>query len=72
MRHGKRTFTLTFELPMIRSDPNSPNYGNHLSPEEVLQFFEPSEDRVKAVTEWLVSEGISASRISRSRNKQVN
>jgi subtilase family serine protease len=53
-----------------RSDPRSSRYGQHLSVEEVHDLFAPSQETVDNVRAWLESEGISASRISQSSNKQ--
>jgi subtilase family serine protease len=53
-----------------RSDPRSSRYGQHLSVEEVHDLFAPSQETVDNVRAWLESEGISASRISQSFNKQ--
>lgn len=53
------------------STPGSPNYGNHMAAEEVIDFFAPHPSTVDAVTEWLVSSGISLDRFAISRNKQV-
>jgi tripeptidyl-peptidase-1 len=52
------------------SDPRSSRYGQHLSVEEVHDLFAPSQETVDNVRAWLESEGISASRISQSFNKQ--
>jgi subtilase family serine protease len=53
------------------STPGSENYGKHMSPEEIIEFFAPHEDSTNAVTEWLVSSGISSDRFALSANKQV-
>lgn len=53
-----------------RSNPSSSRYGQHLSPEEVHDFFAPAKDSVDGVRDWLESAGIEASRISQSVNKQ--
>ena len=45
------------------SDPSSPKYGQHWSPERIIDTFGPSDDAVQAVTDWLVSSGIKPSRI---------
>ncbi|KAI1266121.1 peptidase S8/S53 domain-containing protein [Xylariaceae sp. FL1019] len=58
------------DLLMDISDPSSINYGKHLSAEQVVDFFAPSESTVEAVKEWLVDAGIGAHTISQSRNKQ--
>ena len=42
-----------------------------MTPEEVIDFFAPQQSSVDAITEWLVSSGISADRFALSANKQV-
>jgi subtilase family serine protease len=53
------------------STPGSANYGKHMSPEEVVEFFAPPQSTADAVMEWLASSGISADRFAISANKQV-
>ncbi|KAI1349367.1 peptidase S8/S53 domain-containing protein [Xylaria sp. FL0043] len=57
-------------LLMDISNPESENYGKHLSAEEVVDFFAPLESSVQAVKNWLVEAGIKAHTISQSANKQ--
>ncbi|KAI0506816.1 subtilisin-like protein [Xylaria bambusicola] len=52
------------------SNPESADYGKHMSAEEVITFFAPNENSVDAVQDWLQSEGISPDRITLSANKQ--
>ncbi|KAH8897407.1 subtilisin-like protein [Thozetella sp. PMI_491] len=52
------------------SDPKSEHYGKHMTSDDVVKFFAPSETTVQAVLEWLVSAGISRNRIGLSANKQ--
>ncbi|KAH7627767.1 peptidase S8/S53 domain-containing protein [Sordaria sp. MPI-SDFR-AT-0083] len=58
------------DLLMDISDPKSPNYGQHLSREDVVKMFSPASETVKAITKWITSAGISEDRISRSENNQ--
>lgn len=51
------------------SHPHSPEFGKHLSAEEVHDLFAPSGDAVEAVREWLVSAGVDTERIVHSDNK---
>jgi len=53
------------------STPGSDNYGKHMTPEEVIDFFAPHESAFDAISEWLVESGISADRFALSVNKQV-
>ncbi|TVY75723.1 Tripeptidyl-peptidase [Lachnellula suecica] len=58
------------ELLMEISRHDSPKYGQHYSPEEIIEIFAPAQDSVDAVKSWLESAGIEAQRISQSVNKQ--
>lgn len=52
------------------SHPDSSSYGKHWTSDEVITAFQPSEETVNAVRDWLVSHGgISNSRITHSDNK---
>ncbi|GAB7355963.1 hypothetical protein MBLNU459_g6595t1 [Dothideomycetes sp. NU459] len=58
------------EWLMDVSHPDSPNYGKHWTSEDVIAAFQPAEDTVKAVMDWLVNVGgISDHRITHSDNK---
>lgn len=57
-------------LLMEVSQHDSPRYGKHYTPEEVIDLFAPSADAVAGITSWLQSAGIEAHRISQSANKQ--
>ncbi|KAK3937810.1 peptidase S8/S53 domain-containing protein [Diplogelasinospora grovesii] len=58
------------DLLMDISNPKSPNYGKHLSSEDVVELFSPPDESVLAVKRWLTSSGIQPGRISQSANKQ--
>ncbi|PPQ78612.1 hypothetical protein CVT25_010576 [Psilocybe cyanescens] len=60
--------TLSVHL-MAVSDPESPTYGEHWSPERVVEAFAPSADTHDAVRAWLVDSGFDAGRLSVSHNK---
>ncbi|KAI9715402.1 MAG: hypothetical protein M1828_000862 [Chrysothrix sp. TS-e1954] len=52
------------------SDPQSSNYGRHWTSEEVIERFQPSDDTVKAVEDWLVEHGnVDRERVTQSDNK---
>jgi tripeptidyl-peptidase-1 len=53
------------------SQQDSPNYGKHMSPEEVIDFFAPPQSTVNAVIDWIVANGIAKERVGHSTNKQV-
>lgn len=45
------------------SDPTSANYGQHWTPEQVVDTFAPEEETINAVKAWLIDSGISEDRI---------
>ncbi|RFU32816.1 hypothetical protein B7463_g3492, partial [Scytalidium lignicola] len=51
------------------SDPASPNFGKHWTPEDVIESFRPSEETEREVREWLTKSGIPDQRITHSENK---
>lgn len=51
------------------SHPDSPNFGKHWSPQEIVEMFKPRKESVDAVMEWLELEGIHPSRIQLSASK---
>lgn len=51
------------------SDPNSTNYGNHYSQEQLVELFAPEDDSVNAVKDWLVASGIPSGSIQVPRSK---
>lgn len=48
------------DLLLSISHPESPSYGQHWTPEEVADYFAPSEETVDAVRTWLGDNGIEA------------
>ncbi|KAK1981468.1 Pro-kumamolisin [Colletotrichum cereale] len=52
------------------ANPNSPNYGKHMSPQQIIDFFAPEQSSVDIVVNWLVDCGISRHHISQSANRQ--
>ncbi|KAI0738976.1 Pro-kumamolisin, activation domain-containing protein [Daedaleopsis nitida] len=70
---------LTFAIPQANvsglhaalldvSDPASPNYGRHLSKQEVEQHVAPRSESVRALNEWLNSHGVTPAAPSASRS----
>jgi tripeptidyl-peptidase-1 len=51
------------------SHPSSPNYGKHLSAEEVHSLFAPAEASFNAVKNWLLDSGLDESDILHYENK---
>lgn len=43
-----------------------------MTPEEVIDFFAPSDEGVDAIIAWVTSSGINRDRVSLSANKQVS
>src|ERR1700761_5092224 len=57
------------ELLMSVAHPESSTYGQHWSPEQVLDFFSPSDETIAAVKEWLNDFGFNHDRVRLSSNK---
>ncbi|KAI0629798.1 subtilisin-like protein [Trametes polyzona] len=57
------------EMLMSVAHPNSPTYGQHFSPEDVVDIFAPSDETIRAVTEWLVESGIRKERLRLTASK---
>lgn len=49
------------------SDPSLPDYGKHRTSEQVIDFFQPKDEAVKGVTQWLAENNINS--VSHSDNK---
>ena len=58
-----------YDRLMEVSHPSSPNYGQHLSADEVHSLFAPAEDTVKAVRDWLLGSGVHEADIIPYENK---
>ncbi|CAJ2505810.1 Uu.00g132040.m01.CDS01 [Anthostomella pinea] len=73
MRIGLKQYNIDagHDKLMDISNPKSANYGKHMTPEEVIDFFAPDPSSVDTVLDWLVASGISKDRIGLSVNKQV-
>ncbi len=74
MRIGLKQFNIEagHDRLMEISNKESPHYGKHMTPEEVIDFFSPPQSTVDAVISWIVESGISRERIGHSTNKQVS
>ncbi|KAJ7171419.1 family S53 protease [Mycena filopes] len=46
------------------SEPDSPQYGQHLNAEEVAEFVKPTDESLAAVTEWLSENDISSTAVT--------
>ncbi|KAJ7727170.1 putative alkaline serine protease AorO [Mycena olivaceomarginata] len=51
------------------SHPDSPKYGQHLTPAEIVEIFAPPAEIIAVVLEWLHSSGVSPERITISNDK---
>lgn len=66
MPFSHHSFHTSSSNNIISSDPTSPNYGKHLTVEEVTEMFAPSVESVDTVIEWLKNSRLSNSRITHS------
>lgn len=57
------------DLLMDVSDPDSTNYGNHYTQEQVQALFAPSEESADTVKRWLIKAGIPAKSISSPKSQ---
>ena len=57
------------EMLMAVSHPESPTYGKHYTPAEIVDTFAPSNETISAVTNWLIDSGFAPSRLRLSANK---
>jgi tripeptidyl-peptidase I len=70
IKHDDAVLQLGHDRLMAQSDPFDPAYGQHMTAEEVIDFFAPQQDDVDSVIDWLVESGVSRERIGHSVNKQ--
>jgi tripeptidyl-peptidase-1 len=72
MRIGLRQSNLdkAEEWLMEVSRPRSSKYGQYWTQEDVLKAFQPAQDSVDLVGQWLETAGIAKNRITHSENKQ--
>lgn len=72
MRIGLKQSNLdrAHDMLMDIASPDSPNYGRHLTVDQVTDLFAPAAESVDAVRHWLTSAGVDARRITQSTNKQ--
>ncbi|KAG6900308.1 hypothetical protein C0993_012740 [Termitomyces sp. T159_Od127] len=71
MRFGLRQQNLDRieEMLLAVSHPESPSYGKHWTPSEVVDTFAPSDDTITAVANWLTDAGIARERLRLSVSK---
>ena len=71
MRFGlaQRNLDRVEEMLMAVSHPESPNYGKHYTPADVVDIFAPSNETITTVTNWLVDSGFAKNRLRLSANK---
>ena len=63
-------FGYTSSPVLRRSHPASPNYGKHLSQQEIVDLFAPTQERVDIVKSWLKSSLTKAQNVTLAPNKQ--
>ena len=64
----RNTHTLEDELNAV-AHPDSPNYGKHWTTQRVVEHFAPSRETINAVTDWLISSGVSRERLRLSNSR---
>lgn len=71
MRFGlvQQNLHLVEEMLMAVSHPESPSYGKHYTPAEIVDKFSPTDETISAVTSWLVDSGFARNRLRLSANK---
>ncbi|KAF8263524.1 peptidase S8/S53 domain-containing protein [Lactarius quietus] len=57
------------DLLMDVAHPDSPTYGQHWTPEKVIDFFAPGESTLCSIRTWLSASGISEDKLRLSPNK---
>ena len=57
------------DLLMDVAHPDSPAYGQHWTPEQIVNFFAPSESTVDSIRKWLCGSGIAEDKLRHSVNK---
>ncbi|KAJ6527095.1 subtilisin-like protein [Mycena capillaripes] len=57
------------ELLLAVSHPDSPTYGQHWSPAQIVDMFAPSRETIAAVKNWLVDSGLSDERLRLSPSR---
>ena len=66
---AQRNRELGHDYLMDVSDPNSPNFGKHWTPQQIADTFSPTEETLDAVREWLTQSGIDTERHITSPNR---
>jgi tripeptidyl-peptidase I len=71
MRFGlaQRNLDRVEEMLMAVSHPESPSYGKHYTPADIVDTFAPSDETITAVTKWLIDSGFTPDRLRLSANK---
>ncbi|KAF8265790.1 subtilisin-like protein [Lactarius quietus] len=57
------------DLLMDVAHPDSPTYGQHWTPEKVIDFFAPGESTIRSIRTWLSASGIAEDKLRLSPNK---
>ena len=65
----QRNLDLLPDYLMSVSDPNSPSYSQHWTPEKVVETFAPGSEAWDRVHAWLVGAGFKKTRVKTSANR---
>lgn len=57
------------DVLMEVSHPESPSYGQHWTPHQIMEYFQPTRETMDAVVDWLTSSGISKERLRLSKSR---
>ena len=57
------------DLLMDVAHPDSPAYGQHWTPDQIIDYFAPSESTVDAIRTWLGASGVAEDKLRLSNNK---
>ena len=68
LRHNEKALSESEAWLMDVADPKSPNFGRHWSQKDVIEAFRPSDESLRAVTDWLGEHGIT--KFAHSDNRQ--
>ncbi|KAJ7505953.1 subtilisin-like protein [Mycena galericulata] len=57
------------DLLLSVSHPDSPTYGEHWSPAQIVDMFAPSHETIAAVKDWLIDSGLPSNRLRLSPSR---
>src|SRR5258708_8617727 len=65
----QQTLHMLEDLLMDVAHPDSPAYGQHWTPDQIIDYFAPSESTVDAIRTWLGASGVAEDKLRLSNNK---